>query len=176
MNLQLRDVTREDLPLINRWLHADHVRRTWGDPEVNLRLLSQPPASGCWRAIIEADGCDVGLVMWQHPTSEELNLAGLADIPTSAIDIDIMIGEPDAVGLGMGSSAITLVAEIALSDPAVPFVMACARWDNLASQRAFTKAGFENVREFDDVPNGRHVLMVRRRQLPLQPGIDTAAP
>lgn len=32
---------------------------------------------------------------------------------------------------------------------------------NLASQRAFAKAGFRTAREFDDVPNGRYVLMVR---------------
>lgn len=164
MSLRLRDVTDDDLPLIEQWLHADHVRSAWGDPGANLRLLNEPPADGSWRAIIEVDGRGVGIVLWQHPTYEELAVAGLADIPTSAIDIDIMIGEPDALGRGLGSDAINLVAEVALSDPTVPFVMACARLDNLASQRAFAKAGFHKDREFDDVPNGLHVLMVRRRQ------------
>jgi RimJ/RimL family protein N-acetyltransferase len=162
--MRLRDVTNDDLPLIERWLHADHVRSTWGDPGANLRQLSEPPANGNWRAIIEADGHEVGIVLWQHPTREELDVAGLADIPTSVIDIDIMIGEFDALGRGLGSGAIRLVAEVALSDPTVPFVMACARLDNLASQRAFAKAGFRKDREFDDVPNGLYVLMVRHRQ------------
>jgi RimJ/RimL family protein N-acetyltransferase len=164
MTLRLRDVTSDDLPLIERWLHADHVRGTWGDPGANLRLLSEPPAEGHWRAVIEADGRKVGIVLWQHPTREELDLAGLADIPTSVIDIDIMIGEFDALGRGLGSGAINLVAEAALSDPTVPYVMACARLDNLASQRTFAKAGFRRDREFDDVPNGLHVLMVRHRR------------
>ena len=164
MSLRLRDVTNDDLPFIEQWLHADHVRSTWGDPGANLRLLNEPPANGNWRAIIEADGHKVGLVLWQHPTREELDVAGLADIPTNVIDIDIMIGEFDALGRGLGSGAIRLVAELALSDPTVPFVMACARLDNLASQRAFAKAGFRKDREFDDVPNGLHVLMVRHRQ------------
>jgi RimJ/RimL family protein N-acetyltransferase len=164
MTLRLRDVTRDDLPLIERWLHADHVRGTWGDPGANLRLLSEPPAEGHWRAVIEADGRKVGIVLWQHPTREELDVAGLADIPRSVIDIDIMIGELDAVGRGLGSSAIRLVAEAALSDPTVPFVIGCARSDNLPSQRAFAKAGFRKDREFDDVPNGLHVLMVRHRR------------
>ena len=91
-------------------------------------------------------------------------MAGLADIPTSVIDIDILIGVVDALGRGVGSDAIGLVAEVALSDPTVPFVMACARLDNLASQRAFAKTGFRKDREFDDVPNGPHVLMVRHHQ------------
>jgi RimJ/RimL family protein N-acetyltransferase len=163
MNLHFRDVTNDDLPLIEQWLQADHVRSTWGDPDANLRLLSEPPIHGAWRAIIEADGREVGIVLWQHPTRDELDMAGLTDIPTSVIDIDIMIGEHDALGSGLGSSAVQLVAEAVLSDPAVPFVMACARLDNLASQRAFAKAGFGVDREFDDLPNGRYVLMVRHR-------------
>jgi RimJ/RimL family protein N-acetyltransferase len=163
MSLRLRDVTNDDLPLIEQWLHADHVRSTWGDPDTNIRLLRDSLADGNWRAIIEADGRKVGLVLWQHPTREELDVAGFADIPTSVIDIDIMIGQSDALGRGLGTEAISLVAEVALSDPKVPFVMACARLDNLASQRAFAKAGFHKDREFDDVPNGRCVLMVRHR-------------
>lgn len=163
MSLRLRDVTNDDLPRIERWLRADHVRTAWGDPGANLRLLSAPPAEGGGRAIIEADGRKVGIVMWQHPTREELDVAGLADIPTSAIDIDIMIGELDALGRGLGPAAIGLVAETVLSDPEVPFVIACARLDNVASQRAFAKAGFRRDREFDDVPDGLHVLLVRHR-------------
>ncbi|NTW59579.1 MAG: GNAT family N-acetyltransferase [Nitrospirae bacterium] len=92
------------------------------------------------------------------------DVAGLADIPTSVIDIDIMIGEFDALGRGLGPEAIRLVVEVALSDPTVPFMMACARLDNPVSQLAFAKAGFRKDREFDDVPNGLHMLMVRHRQ------------
>jgi RimJ/RimL family protein N-acetyltransferase len=164
MSLSLREITASDLPRIERWLRACHVRSAWGNPDANLQLLSAPPATGHWRAIIETDGRAVGLVLWQHPTREELDMAGLADIPTSVIDIDIMIGEVDARRRGLGSGAIRHIAKLALSDPAVPFVMACARRDNLASQRAFAKAGFREDREFDDVPNGMHVLMLRRRR------------
>lgn len=127
-------------------------------------MLSEPPGSGDRRALIEVDGRAVGLVLWQHPTREELDVSGLTDVPTSVIDIDIMIGEADAVGRGLGPAAIDMVAAAALSDPEVPFVMACAAVGNLASQRAFAKAGFMPDRVFDDVPHGPHVLMVRRRQ------------
>lgn len=161
---RLRHVTQDDLPLIARWLSADHVRSAWGDPAENFRQLSEPPADGHWRAVIEADGCAVGIVLWQHPTREELDVAGLHDIPTSVIDIDILIGEVDALRRGLGSDAISLVLEVAFSNPTVPFVMACAGLDNVASQRTFARAGFRRDREFDDVPNGRYVLMTRYRQ------------
>jgi RimJ/RimL family protein N-acetyltransferase len=75
-----------------------------------------------------------------------------------------MIGERDAQGRGLGSCAIRRAAEAVLSDPTVPFVMACVQMDNLASRRAFEKAGFRKDREFDDVPNGLYALMVRRRE------------
>lgn len=75
-----------------------------------------------------------------------------------------MIGERDAVGRVWGSKAIALVARKRLSDPAVPFVMACASLNDVASQRAFAKAGFRRDKEFDDVPFGPHVLMVLDRQ------------
>ena len=163
MSVNLRDITSDDLPLIEKWLRADHVRSVWGDPDQNLRLLREPAVRGAWRAIIEVDGRKVGVVLWQHPSREELDAAGLTDIPTSVIDIDIMIGEPAALGSGIGSTTIRLVTEVAFTDSAVPFVMACARVDNGASRRAFAKAGFCTDREFDDGPDGRYVLMVRDR-------------
>lgn len=166
MNIHLRDVEIDDLETIRQWLHADHVRGVWGDPEENFRLLSEPLRQGAGRAMIEADGRKVGFIQWQHPTRAELDLAGLEDIPTSAVDIDIMIGEVNAMGKGIGSDAIRQIAEGALTDPDVPFVMACARVDNLASQRAFAKAGFRTLREFDDVPNGLHVLLVCGHEKP----------
>ena len=164
MSVGLLEVTDADLPLIERWLNADHVRPAWGDPVDNIRLLREPPAAGHWRAVIEADGRKVGLVLWQHPTRRELDEAGLFDIPESVIDIDILIGERTETGRGVGTAAIRLVADAALADPAVPFVIAATALDNLASQRAFAKAGFHMDREFDDIPSGRYRLMVRRRE------------
>jgi aminoglycoside 6'-N-acetyltransferase len=164
VDVRLTAVGPEDLALIELWLNSEEVRRYWGDPEENIRLFRAPPAPGAWRAIIETGGRKVGLVLWQHPTRRELDEAGLFDLPESVIDIDIMIGEKAETGRGVGSAAIRMVAGIALADASVPFVIASAEVDNQASQRAFAKAGFEIDREFDDVPGGRYVLMVKHRQ------------
>jgi RimJ/RimL family protein N-acetyltransferase len=83
-----------------------------------------------------------------------INQQRLIEIPESVIDIDIMMGERTGTGHGVGSAAIRLVADAALSDPSC----------RLSSLRAFAKAGFRGEREFDDVPSGRCVLMVQRRQ------------
>lgn len=164
MDVRLREVGPDDLPLIERWLRAEHVRRYWGDAEENMGLLRAEAGAGQWRAVIEVDGRKAGLVLWQHPTRRELDEAGLFDVPESVVDIDIMIGEADARGRGIGSAAIGRVAGMALADESVPFVIAAAEVDNRASQRAFEKAGFVIDREFDDVPGGRYVLMMKRRE------------
>lgn len=164
MGLRLVPVTPADLPQLTRWLRAEHVRRFWGDVEENLKLLAAAQANGHWRAIIEYDGRKVGLVLWQHPTREELDAATLLDLPDTVIDIDIMLGDVTAIRQGVGSATIAILAQTILSDPAIPFLMACARWDNLASQKAFTKAGFYKDREFNDPPHGeRYALMIRQR-------------
>jgi RimJ/RimL family protein N-acetyltransferase len=162
MAVRLLDVSHDDLPLIEGWLSADHVRRRWGDPRENLQLLRAPPA-GSWRALVEADGRKVGLVLWQHPGRQELHEAGLEDLPEGVIDLDILIGEVDATGKGVGAAAIGLVADAVLADPAVPFVIAVAGADNQASLRAFARAGFERDRELCDAGGERCVLLVRRR-------------
>ena len=162
MDVTLLEVTSEHAALIERWLHAEHVRRYWGDPAQTGRALDAlPPETR--RAIIEVGGREVGLAIWQCPTRRELDAAGLHDIPETVTDIDILIGEPDAVGRGIGSAALRLIADGALENPGVPFVIAAAAVENAASRRAFAKAGFVEDREFDDVPDGHYVLLVRRR-------------
>ena len=79
------------------------------------------PRRGHRRAVIEAAERAVGLVLRQHTTRAELDQAGLFDLPTDAIDIHIVIGEPDAVACGIGPQAIAQVAELALEQPDGPW-------------------------------------------------------
>ncbi|WKZ31878.1 MAG: GNAT family N-acetyltransferase [Thermodesulfobacteriota bacterium] len=162
MKVRLAEVGNADLPLIEKWFRSEHVIRFWGEPAKNIRLLREPEPE-TRRAIIEADGRKVGLILWQHPTRAELDGAGLHEIPTSVIDMDVMVGEQETTGKGVGTAAIRLVAEKALSDPDVPFVIGETSIWNTASIRAFEKAGFRREREFDDPESGRCVLMVRGR-------------
>lgn len=161
--IELVAPTEADAQLVDRWLHADHVRRWWGEPRENSRLLQNLP-TGSHRMLIKANSRRVGLIQWQHPSREELDEAGLQDVPTSVIDIDIMVGEPEYTGRGIGTAAIQIVKERALADEAVSYLIAATRIDNVASLRAFEKAGFTVDREFDDPISDRCVLMVLRRQ------------
>jgi aminoglycoside 6'-N-acetyltransferase len=160
--VRLIDLAEADTALIEGWLRAAHVRRWWGDPDENLARLGTPVV-GSRRAIIEADSRKVGLVLWSHPPREELDQAGLHDISTDVIDIDIMIGEPDAVGRGIGAAAIRLVVADVFANTSAPYLIAATMTGNVASRKAFENAGFSVDREFDDPPYGRCILMLCRR-------------
>ena len=70
-----------------------------------------------------------------------------------------MIGEPDAVGRGIGSEALRQVAAAALADSEVPFLIAATMAGNDASLRAFAKAYFRVDRGFDDPISGPCLLL-----------------
>ncbi|MBI2892139.1 MAG: GNAT family N-acetyltransferase [Deltaproteobacteria bacterium] len=168
MDVQLAVPLAEDRELIAGWLRRDHVKRWWGEPDDSVAEAAADGTRG--RAIIMAGGRKVGLILWAHPTRAELDEAGLTDVSTSVVDIDLMIGEEDAIGRGFGPRAIGLAVERILADPAVPRVMAAAMVANAASIRAFEKAGFQIDRDFDDSGYGRCVLLLYSRTRRLDAG------
>ena len=160
--VRLVSITKQDVALIERWLRAPHVRRWWGEPDEAVgETEAKLGVEG--RALIEVDGRKVGLVIWGHPSREELDEAGLHDISTDAIDLDVMIGELDAVGHGVGREALRQAIDRIFNDPAVPYVIGATSADNAPARAAAQKAGFDTSREFEDPSSGRYVLGVRRR-------------
>jgi aminoglycoside 6'-N-acetyltransferase len=137
-----------DLPLIATWLDRPHVARWWGESGKALSELRTHAAEAV--ALITLDGRPVGLLCWQTPSPEELKQAGLADLPSDLIDVDIMIGEPGAQGRGVGPEALRLLFEKLSARGAVLVGLATA----LANQRAISacaKAGLRPFRDFVEV-------------------------
>ncbi len=73
--------------------------------------------------------------------------------------VDLLIGEPDLVGRGLGPEVLERFArDIVFADPAVYALVATVEEPNRRSRRAFEKAGFRHVRDVkeDGLP---HCLM-----------------
>ena len=149
----------EHLPLLDRWLHEPHVRRWWGDPVRNLAEVQQRPPDG-GHALITADGLPVGYICWQRYRGEDLAIIGLPDLPQAAIDLDIMIGETSYVGHGVGPQALGLLFARLGRDPSVPLVGLATSVDNVSAVRAYEKAGFTRVRQFNDPEFGPCWFMI----------------
>ena len=149
---------RRDEQLLERWLRSPHVARWWGNAELNLTTLGQ--RSKDTHALITADGRPVGYLCWQRPTREELEAAHLTDLPEDLVDIDILIGEPDYLGSGVGPKALTVLLA-KLHGEGVRFAGLATSISNVGAIRAFEKAGFSLFRDFED-PDGPYRYLVAR--------------
>jgi aminoglycoside 6'-N-acetyltransferase len=136
-----------DLSLVAAWVRRPHVARWWGDPEQAIAAVRQHPVAT--EALIDVDGRPVGFVCWQTLPREELVAAGLGDLPGDLVDIDIMIGEPDTLGHGIGPAALGHVLA-RLRGEGVRLVGIAAAMANRRAMRAYEKAGFHPFRDFQE--------------------------
>jgi len=136
-----------DLAQLQVWLDRPHVTRWWGPrDEAMAAIRRHAPAD---HALIAADARPVGYLCWQRPPPEELAAAGLDDLPVDLIDVDILIGEPDCVGLGIGPQALTLLLDRLRAAGRMSVGIAAAA-ANPRARRAYEKAGFRLFRTFQE--------------------------
>ena len=156
VNLKVLD-PRADLPLLGRWLRSPHVVRWWGTPGPLLTALAQ--RSRDTHAVITAAGRPVGYLCWQRPSRSELEAAGLTDLPENLVDIDILIGEPELLGRGVGPRALALLLA-KLRGEGASFAGLGTSTSNRVAIRAFEKAAFRPFRDFEDPESGTCKYMV----------------
>ena len=99
------------------------------------------------QAVIALDGRPVGYLGWQNPTRNELAEAGLDDLPPELVDVDIMIGEQGATGLGVGPAALRILFGRLRTGGATLAGLAGAV-ANRRAMRAYEKAGCLGFRDF----------------------------
>ncbi len=78
-----------------------------------------------------------------------LGAAGLSDLPADLIDVDILIGEPDLIGHGIGPQALALLLD-RLRAEGLSFVGMATAAANQRALRAYEKAGFHLFRAFQE--------------------------
>jgi RimJ/RimL family protein N-acetyltransferase len=147
ITLETFDVARDSHTLLG-WLAQPHVAKWWGDADQAMQHARQcAPES---HALIVADRTPVGYLCWQEPPKQELEAADLADLPSGLVDIDILIGEPDWLGRGVGSRALELLLARLRNLPSVAFAGLGTSASNANAIRCYEKAGFRLFREFQD--------------------------
>ena len=150
MNVEIEDFCdARHMELVRKWADEPQVARWWGPPDMILNEVEA--RQGQQQAIITVDGRLVGYLCWQTPTRKELADAGLDHLPSDLVDIDIMIGEVDAVGRGIGSEALRLLFD-RLRDEGVALAGLAGAVANGRAMRAYEKAGCRAYRDF--VENG----------------------
>ncbi len=143
---------------LRHWLRQPHVARWWGDPEERLGdALGHPPEQ---HAIITVDSAPIGYVCWQRLGPEEMNAVGLTDLPDGLVDIDVFLGEPEAMGQGVGPRLGPLLLARLRADPHVSFAGIGTSVSNERAIRAAEKLGFRLFREYQEPEVGPCRYMV----------------
>lgn len=160
MNISLVPFAPQHLDLLKSWLSRAHVKPWYPDPSRDIGIATSQPVGG-FHSLIASDGRPVGYIRWQYVDRETLNELGLQQIPENSVDIDILIGEEGHTAKSAGPVALELLAQQLLADPSVPVLGLTTSIHNLKAQRAFAKAGFSILLQYDPTGHGLCHLMVR---------------
>ena len=151
--VELQDLDpRMHAELLESWLTSPHVTRCWGEQSERLQAFLGRPADT--HALIVADGSPVGYLCWSQPDGAEVIAAGLTDLPSGLVDIDILIGDHDSLGRGIGPRALRLLLDRIECRADFHWAGLGTSRSNLAAISAFEKAGFRVFRDFEDPDSG----------------------
>lgn len=167
-----------DYALLVRWRAEPHVHQWWDpdDPAPSYdevvahygpRVRGEDPTVAC---IIELDGRPVGYVQFYRwaAWSDGATEMGV-DFDERTYGLDIHIGDPDAIGRGVGSRAVSTLCTFLERERDASWIALTTELTNARAQHAYEKAGFRKVRQVldTDTRDGERVrcwLMVRDRR------------
>ena len=170
MKIGFRPLGEEDLGLLHEWLQRDHVRRWWDKHERYEDVVEHylPAIRGDDPTdlyVIEFDEEAAGFIetylVSDYPEYEEVVATG-----EGVAGIDLFLANEEQTGRGLGSQALDrFVMDVVFAASATHTCVAGPDADNVASIRAFEKAGFTAMRTFREPTdeNRVHVLMRRNR-------------
>jgi aminoglycoside 6'-N-acetyltransferase len=168
--VDFRPLTRDELPLLHEWLCREHVRRWWGEPGTLEDTVAEylPAIEGTEPTDLHAivlDGRAVGLVQ-TYLLADYPDYAALLGLGTGVAGLDLLLGEEELLGHGLGTTVIRrFTREVVLARKGTVACTADPDLRNLASIRAFEKAGFTRSGEFVDPDDGQvHAIMRAERE------------
>ena len=158
----------EDLPLLREWLEREHVRCWWRASEESLAeyeaaIAGRNPSD---HYLILLDGRRIGMIetylVSDHPEWEAIVRVG-----PGVAGVDLLIGEPELLGRGLGPRILSLFAEtIVFARPETSACVAAVPEANRRSWRAFEKAGFRYVRDVEEDGLPHRLMRLDRRYAP----------
>jgi RimJ/RimL family protein N-acetyltransferase len=160
-----------DLRLLHEWIRRPHALRWYGDHGTYEDVVAHylPAIEGSDPTdhyIVLLGGRPIGMLQ-TYLVADYPDYAGLIGVEDSVTaGVDIIIGEEELIGRGLGTEILRrFVDEIVFARPETTTCVADPDTRNIASIRAFEKAGFRVVREFVEDPGDgqRHVLVRRDR-------------
>jgi aminoglycoside 6'-N-acetyltransferase Ib len=157
----------DDLRLMHDWLQRPHVRRWWREGDTYQAVFdSYSPA------IAGSDPTDLYLVLLEGREIGFIETYLVVNYPEYAsligrgegtAGVDLFIADSALTGKGIGSETLRrFVSQFVFANPSTRRCVAGAEAANVASIRAFEKAGFRIVSEFVEDGNDSLLLQLDR--------------
>ena len=167
--IAFQPLRNEDLPLLREWIGREHVRAWWRD-DIDKSMAEYAKAiEGLDKTdhyLILVDERAVGMIetylVSDHPEWEAVVQAG-----EGVAGVDLLIGEPDLTGAGLGPRVLAEFAEkVVFARPETQACVAAVDEANRRSWRAFEKAGFRYIRDVEEDGRPHRLMRLDRRYAP----------
>jgi len=156
---------REHLALLGDWLGREHVRRWWRDGGESLEhaedaLDGRDPTE---YFLIVLDGRPIGMIE-TYLVADNPDWGATIGEGEGAAGLDLLIGEGDAIGHGLGPLVLVQFArDVVFARRETLAVVATVEESNSRSWRAFEKAGFTHVRDVEEDGLPHRLMRLERR-------------
>jgi aminoglycoside 6'-N-acetyltransferase len=165
MNVSFRPLVAADLAQLHEWLQRPDVRRWWRDTDTYEETAAHylPSIEGdepSEHYVIRVDDRDAGMIE-AYLVSDYPEYADLVRVGPGVAGVDLLIGEPELTGRGVGTETLRrFVDDVVFARAETVACIAGVEVENAASLRAFAKAGFVAVRDYEE--EGRPHRLLRR--------------
>jgi aminoglycoside 6'-N-acetyltransferase len=164
--ITFRPLEDSDVPQVEAWLRADHVAEWWRDPleiAIEKRREALEGRREVDHYVIVVDERPVGMIQ-TYLVADHPDWAALVGVEPEAAGVDLFVGEPDAVGRGLGPEILReFTRTIVFSHPETTAAVATVEEANRRSWRAFEKAGFRHLRDVEEDGLPHRLLRLDRR-------------
>ena len=164
-----RPLEEADLPQIEAWLRAEHVAQWWRDPleiAVEKRQAALEGRREVEHYVILDDGRPVGMIQ-TYRVGDYPDWGELTGAEPEAAGVDLFVGEPDAVGRGLGPEILReFTRTVVFARAETTAAVATVEEANRRSWRAFEKAGFRHERDVEEDGLPHRLMRLDRRYAP----------
>ena len=164
--IAFRPLDDSDLSQVEAWLCAEHVAEWWRDPleiAVEKRREALEGRREVEHYVIVVDERPVGMIQ-TYRVGDYPEWGELIGVEPEAAGVDLFVGEPDAVGRGLGPEILReFTRAIVFARPETTAAVATVEEANRRSWRAFEKAGFDHVRDVVEDGLPHRLMRLERR-------------